>query len=444
MSGPKVVRIVTREEILAICEGQLARVDAALAEWRRVTERNGCFDEAAFTEAQRRRDILAAHIAADRFLELQKEASLEEAFLRSDIQARLAAAAERATAERSRGRREKEAAQSLAAALERSGQDVDAELMRSLKAGNAEALAAGFAVLNRTTTKDGASRDQAEILGKDIERRDFSTWLATEAALDEDPEIERLDGRISEIAMFAEAPPIADWRLRLEEAARTEGRRRSLLLDALGGEIRLALEKEKEQLRVRGELAGLLAEAGAAGLGTAKWSIDADRLDAVEAAARIADVRAALDAERAERAARDRRAAVLEALAGLGYEVREDMSTTWAANGELVLSNPTRPGYGMEVRGGAQSAERIQMRAVAFEGRDGAPDRGRDRDAESLWCGDIAKLRDRLAEEGDQLAIEKALEIGAVPLKRIRIEADDAAGHGTAMPAPAQRTLPRS
>ena len=33
MSGPKVVRIVTREEILALCEGQLARVDAALADW---------------------------------------------------------------------------------------------------------------------------------------------------------------------------------------------------------------------------------------------------------------------------------------------------------------------------------------------------------------------------------------------------------------------------
>jgi hypothetical protein len=42
MSGPKVVRIVTREEILGICHGQLARVDAALAEWTRKGRRNSC------------------------------------------------------------------------------------------------------------------------------------------------------------------------------------------------------------------------------------------------------------------------------------------------------------------------------------------------------------------------------------------------------------------
>ena len=33
MSGPKVVRIVTREENEAICRGMLARIDAALEEW---------------------------------------------------------------------------------------------------------------------------------------------------------------------------------------------------------------------------------------------------------------------------------------------------------------------------------------------------------------------------------------------------------------------------
>lgn len=47
MSGPKVIRIVTREEILEICRGQLARVDAALEHWTRIGRRNGCVDEDA-------------------------------------------------------------------------------------------------------------------------------------------------------------------------------------------------------------------------------------------------------------------------------------------------------------------------------------------------------------------------------------------------------------
>ncbi|HFL6933174.1 TPA: hypothetical protein ACG4OX_005473, partial [Pseudomonas aeruginosa] len=33
MSGPKVVRIVTREEAIATCERDLQRLDKALARW---------------------------------------------------------------------------------------------------------------------------------------------------------------------------------------------------------------------------------------------------------------------------------------------------------------------------------------------------------------------------------------------------------------------------
>ena len=129
MSGPKVVRIVTREEILALCEGQLARVDAALADWRRIAGT----DAGAIAQAEQRRASLAAHIAADRFMDLQKEAPLEEAFLRDDIAARLAAAAAHEASSRARGRRQAEAGKSVAAALERGGQTIDADFRQRLE-----------------------------------------------------------------------------------------------------------------------------------------------------------------------------------------------------------------------------------------------------------------------------------------------------------------------
>src|SRR6478752_7576001 len=105
MSGPKVVRIVTREEILATCYGQLARLDAALDEWIRVGQRNECVDDSEVSAAKARREKLADLIGKDAFLAFQKEAPLEIAFLASDLQVRLAKAAEVVAAARASARR---------------------------------------------------------------------------------------------------------------------------------------------------------------------------------------------------------------------------------------------------------------------------------------------------------------------------------------------------
>ncbi|WP_447753277.1 hypothetical protein [Sphingopyxis fribergensis] len=442
MSGPKVVRIVTREEILAICNGQLARVDAALADWKQIGAQFGDLDAAALAQAEERRAALAVHIAAGRFVELQKEAPLEQTFLRADIEARLAAAARREAAARVRGRREKEAGRSLVAALDGAGQTIDADLRRRLEAGDAAALAAGFAALGAQGGSDAASREQASKLGEGVARGDFAAWLAAAEADDEHPEIARLEARISEIALLAEAAPVDDWRARLDAAASADDRRRPLLLDALGGEVRRALDAAKARMRLAADLSGRLAEADAAGLDTAAWRQDIAGLDQSGLAERVAAVAAALDAHRAAEAARERRGAVLAALAELGYEVREEMMGAWAQQGELVLANPSRPGYGMEVRGGGAAAERIQMRAVAFEGTAAGSDLLRDHDAETLWCGDIMRLRAQLGEDGGRLDIEKALEIGAVPLKRVAAEGGPASIADT-LPAPGRRTLPK-
>ena len=56
MSGPTVVRVVTREELVAICQGQLARLDRALEHWISQGRRADALDEADIVHAQRRRD----------------------------------------------------------------------------------------------------------------------------------------------------------------------------------------------------------------------------------------------------------------------------------------------------------------------------------------------------------------------------------------------------
>jgi hypothetical protein len=120
----------------------------------------------------------------------------------------------------------------------------------------------------------------------------------------------------------------------------------------------------------------------------------------------------------------------------LGYEVAEGMSTAWASEGRLVIRSAARPDYGVELSG----ADRFQMRPVAFDANGRGPDPARDKDAETIWCGDVTGLEQRLAALGDGLKIEKALPIGAVPLKRIEIGGSDG-GARIEAPVLRQRTL---
>lgn len=132
-----------------------------------------------------------------------------------------------------------------------------------------------------------------------------------------------------------------------------------------------------------------------------------------------------------------RRAAVLEGLTGLGYEVAEGMRTAWAQDGRLVLRSASRPDYGVEVNA---AGERMQMRPVAFDAGGVGPDPSRDRDAETIWCGDVSALQETLGNAGGGLVIEKSLPIGATPLKRIAVAAGEAAA-AAAAPVLRERTI---
>ncbi|WLB21026.1 hypothetical protein [Bradyrhizobium japonicum] len=67
-------------------------------------------------------------------------------------------------------------------------------------------------------------------------------------------------------------------------------------------------------------------------------------------------------------AAEERRRAVLEGLAGLGYEVFEGMATAWVQNGQIVIRKAANPGYGVELLGGPRS-DLLQVRAVVSAAR---------------------------------------------------------------------------
>jgi len=114
-----------------------------------------------------------------------------------------------------------------------------------------------------------------------------------------------------------------------------------------------------------------------------------------------------------------RRTAVLKGLAELGYEVRDNMATAWVENGRIIVKKPNDNGYGVEL-GAVQDAERIQVQVVSFHPSSDISKASQDRDRETVWCSEFYRLQSLLEKSGTALQIEKALPIGAKPLKQVQ------------------------
>lgn len=418
MSGPKVVRIVTREENEAICRGMLARIDAALEEWAETGRRNDCVDASTIEAARRRRDALAALAAQGQFAEMQSQAPAEESFLRSDMRFRLEKAAAAKAAARTHARRRGEAAATLVRAAAAAGVVLSEEVTRGLECGDEAALSEGFRALAAGRPASGRTSALAGQLRVGGEAASFADWLAAQPAAPDDPDIARIEARLEELRALGRPGATEPLLKRLDEARDAAAPRRGLLLDGLEVETGRVLAEARKAADLRSSLRVLLAEMAQAGLPVASFTISEDVVAIQEVQARLGAAEAALARHRAEEAASARRAAVMKGLAGLGYEIREGMTTTFAESGRLVVADAARPGYGVEVHG-AVDGRQYQMRPVAFVAPGQPADTSRDKDAETIWCGHVSELSRTLAAGGGGMEIVRALPIGSTPLKRL-------------------------
>lgn len=420
MSGPKVVRIVTRDEVLSICAGLLARVVSALADWERIGLKNECVSAEEIAASRARIGALQSLMTTDRFLEVQKRAPQEIVSLQQDMQARLTRKADEASARRLMTRRRAEAVTALLHAASAKGKSVPAELRMRLDAADKgiveRAMTEAFGLL--VDIPQGTSdrkRSLAARLRDEQPSTSLSDWLATQPTFSSDEGLQRVERQISELATLG-SEAVASFEARVQHAEQELGTRRGLLIDSihldLSRELNLQREKtslDREILAAFAELKSLNAEIGP--LSRPETMTIADRQTL------LTSILADIEAHRQRMAAGARRAAILKSLAGLGYEVTEGLETAWVDNGRIVVRKAAPPGYGVEIAG-APDLDRMQMRVVAFEGE--APlDEARDRDAETLWCGDVAELEHNLAREGGALLIDRAMPIGAVAVKRV-------------------------
>ncbi|KWH04476.1 hypothetical protein WT58_23300 [Burkholderia territorii] len=439
MSGPKVVRIVTREEIVAICEGHLQRLDQTIAMWVAEGTHIGMLSDEEIAATRARRAALAALIAADAFMDLQKKVPDEIAFLKADLARRQLEAVGRAEQAAKRRRQGRHGAITLLAALDGKGIEIPIELRSQLDRLRSGAvlehadvlLAQGYALLtpNVERTLDEAQRTLANRLMPAETSADLQAWKAAQSTASRDPALDRLDRQIGEARVFLEAREVAGFSSRLDGLDdETNDARRNLLLDSLILDLSNAIETARARRAAITVLKELTAEIGAYDTAATVAFVDrarqCDTTTLPDVVAELTRTGQDLIAQmRQERAAMARRNAILGGLARLGYDVHESMTTAWAKDGRVVVKKPSLPGYGVEVGGQAQ-AGRLQVRAVSLVA---SRDVARDKDVETLWCGDFDRLQALLAQHGDDLLIERAMGVGEVPLKVVA-ETDDMSG----------------
>jgi hypothetical protein len=430
MSGPKAFRIVTRAEIMAICRRSLARLDAAIEDWISRGQRNGTIDKTDIDKVIARRDALRGLLSADRFVELQKQIPAEISYLQADAERRAEKAAELEAQSKRAMRRMKGTAQALLASLVSSGIKIPQEIREELASSSASserleaAINKAFLMLHSPPATKGVSdvqRDIAARLGAGEKRVSLEEWASQRSGATEDKALLRVDELLGELKGLGIDP--GPFSARISSLELEPEARRSLLADSLLLDLAAAVKNGREHARLLGDLRARHAELSemkspeAASLRSELAKSLSGGLEGREAELlQRADF--LIEAEVQSMAAEERRRAVLEGLSALGYEVSEGMATAWVDGGRVVLRKAANPGYGVELSGGSKS-DLLQVRAVAFGNSTDARDRSRDRDIETIWCGEFERLQSLIAKDGGSLAIEHARPIGQFPLKLV-------------------------
>jgi hypothetical protein len=447
MSGPKVVRVVTREERIASCTTWLARLDAATEALRADAARLGDAEGVRLASSRARREELAELVQQDRFDQADRQLPLELAFVETARRDLFERAAKAATSAREHATRQRRAATLLIRELEHKSPGQHTGLLDELRAiskgSNADAADAALGKAMRllspapeaTRLSDAqralaasllpATGDVAEAL-----RRRVDTAV-------QDRRIADLQARLSQIEVLQGLQATGMFSARLARLeAEPDDAGRSMRIDALTLEVAAAVDAIKREVALLDRARSALSEVAAAPTNEELVATRQELMRTISARAmhelpRIIEAAlAAIGRARLRAATSARREAILSGLASLGYQVDERMSTAWVEDGRVVLKKQDGDLHGLEIASAAD-AERLQLRAVAFST---ARSPASDIAAETTWCGDFSKLQAHLQRRSSDLSIEKAMPVGNVPLKVVAPPAPAPAREAAARP----------
>jgi len=438
MSGPKVVRVRTREERAAECLVQIDGLRASIEQCEAFARHHECADT---NSAQRRAALvldLTRKLDAGAFDAVRRACEDEQVAVNFDREQLEREVLERAASGVVRKRRTQHLAQALAQRIEAQGQTVPPELVlaRNLASSDAGidqaerivskllASQVASATGDETHNPTDAQRQLADSLTTGDATQSLAEWATRRATETSDDSNDRLQRLIAEVEVL-DATEAGRPLLARANAVRHEsdGHLRAMKTDSLlleWAKRRRSISAESQlALRVRKVVMALgrLEDGRAKAIGL-RLAVKGVGTSETEVA--VAEAEAYLAEQARMAAAVQRRQAVLRGLASIGYEVGAELVTASPAGGRLVIRKPDRPSYGVEVLA-PEGANRLQVKVVAIAGSGISRDPVRNRDAETLWCSDFSRLQELLRRDGTELVVEKALGVGAVPLSEVSL-----------------------
>ncbi len=435
MSGPKVVRVVTHEEKVAICKRGLAALSSSIASLLNYLREQGLTDEVLQLELKEKFEHYQTLAVPSNYREIpgliEREIDYINAVLERKREQQLTASKFR----QGRVRHLSESIKTLAILSAASGVNVDPQCgwefsqLSSMSSSELEALEqkvrSELAQIS-IPTDENLSEEQKQLRNRLTQsggELSVYEWklIATESDKG-NANVDRMDRVLAELyELGLPELELGQYLQQVDKIYQQESAsQRALLLDSLVLALarksteRQKLEDARQQLsRLKVEIEALEEDKTASILVKINAALNTDNISDVENMRTVAtQFVAKLDSLRSVNSGRK---LLVDALNSLGYQVHEGMQTAVVENGKLIVRKADDPIYGVEIQFIAATG-RFQLRLVSGLS---ASERSTTDDVaeEEEWCADLAKLAILLSQSGSDLKIEKALDAGAVAVK---------------------------
>lgn len=434
MSGPKVVNIeAIRRRQRRECNALLGELRAAVEEWQPLKNSLGEAGDSRKGSADVLKGLDGLRKAGD-FTGLKVETTAQRDFYRKEVEALRQQNIERLVTNHRREHALRQAAGQVMKELQEVPPSPEREAIvgRLRGAGDAKAMQGAVAEALRLVgeTRDAqAAHDRLEeircLANEYVDPREASSRRRKlpQAARDaNDLRLERCWTLLAELET-TEAKAVDAWKQKAREAEAMAGDERALRIDSLVLEMTSHLRQQRARQEAMSAVQSVVEDLVSVpeSKERAAWLLRLEAamgptVEAAQALKLAGSARQWLEQEMCREDAREQRAAVLRALAALGYEVREGMATAWTDEGRVVIHKPDEGVYGLELSA-PQTGPAFQVRVVAagVEGRS----QQRDKEVEETWCGEFKRLQSMLTGDGYQARLMKAEAAGVVPVKTL-------------------------
>jgi len=443
MSGPKVVRIVTEEEKIAICNSQLAILSSssnALISW---LEKEGLNTEQIEDSLNNKIIKYQSYAIPENYRALPAKVAKEVDFISAEKERYKKVIIQQKISEISRRRNLSESIRTLILLHEQSNINTDLKFptySKIIKMNDKdvtqleEKTAAAFQNLahsrHRASSVAELTGEQKALIDRLKSAEDFNLLgtLKKQNKFNGQEEGQkcRLEALLAEIETLTCETDQKEAFIRRVESIYDEvsEKKKSVLIDSLVIELAEFVRRSIQIRDLKQKLSLVKAQINTLGneeIQALSLQIDKAIVSSnIKILARVEKhCQEVIQSFIQKRASDSGRKALIKGLRSLGYAVNEEMQTALVENGQLVVRKNSYAEYGVEVRGVANT-KNLQVRLVSP-----LPESQRrkqdDDEAENKWCDDFSELRKKLSKDGVEISFEMAMKPGQSLVKHSSI-----------------------